>query len=237
MNFISNIQKDYNEKEKEIIINYIKKMKRNIKHSVINNHFKNFLISLQILIYYLTQKIIINEDEIIDVVIKSSKIYFKFSDDFKDFLSNEGKKLTIDKLMNIYNIFEHLCYNELVCNLQIEFQNELFFKQQQNITNKLINDENNNFNLYTIKDLATSVRRFISRYLVGKMQTTDIKIDRELAFELSRGDLWDEKIRKIENLNKIIENQISEFKLTVDQAYEFYELIGKEDKKYIEIFN
>ena len=69
------------------------------------------------------------------------------------------------------------------------------------------------------------------------MLTTDIKIDRELAFELSRGDLWDEKIRKNDNLSEIIENQISEFKLTVDQAYEFYELIGKEDKKLIEIFN
>ena len=69
------------------------------------------------------------------------------------------------------------------------------------------------------------------------MLTTDIKIDRELAFELSRGDLWDEKIRKNENLSEIIENQISELKLTVDQAYEFYELIENDDKKLIEIFN
>ena len=161
----------------------------------------------------------------------------KFSTDCKDFFDNEGKEFTINKLMNIYNIFEHLCYNELLGYLQMEYQNELFFKQQKNIINLLLNNENDNYYLYSKNDLAAAVRRFISRYLVGKVLTTDIKIDRELAFELSRGDLWDEKIRKNDNLSEIIENQISELKLTVDQAYEFYELIGKEDKKLIEIFN
>jgi len=51
-------------------------------------------------------------------------------------------------------------------------------------------------NLYTIKDLGAAVRRFISRYLAGTMQELEIKEDRLLYEELSREDLWDEKISK-----------------------------------------
>ena len=58
---------------------------------------------------------------------------------------------------------------------------------------------------------------------------------RELAYELSREDLWEEKFRKLNNLMDIIIEKLSEFKLTVGQAYEFYKIIGDDDKSVLNI--
>ena len=81
------------------------------------------------------------------------------------------------------------------------------------------------------------MRRFISRYLCGKSQVTDIKEDRDLSFELSREDLWEEKIAKLDDLMGIVHNQLGEFKLKVGQAYSFYKLIQEEDNNSILLMN
>ena len=59
--------------------------------------------------------------------------------------------------------------------------------------------DNYNNQLYSIKDLGAAVRRLISRYLAGKLETTDINEDRDLAYELSREELWEEKIEPNRN--------------------------------------
>ena len=63
------------------------------------------------------------------------------------------------------------------------------------------------------------------------MQVTDIKEDRPLANDLSREEFWEEKIGKLEKLEDILVDKLKDFKLTVGQAYEFYNLIGEEDRK------
>ena len=124
----------------------------------------------------------------------------------------------------------------LHCLIHLYNKKQISSEVQNQILNKL-NNEKDIFILYSKKDLAASVRRFISRYLIGKTQTIDLKEDRDLVFELSREDLWEEKIRKNDNLLDIIEKQIKEFKLTICQAYSFYELIGNDDKKSIQAIN
>ena len=86
-----------------------------------------------------------------------------------------------------------------------------------------------------IKDLGAATRRLISRYLAGKLEVTDIKEDRDLSFELSREELWEEKIGKLEDLMELVSGKIYEFKLTVGQAYEFYNIIGDEDRNTLKI--
>ena len=234
--FLKYPQNDLNEIENEIIINFIKKTNKRNKEMNLKNDYKNFFGSLQMIIYYLTEKIIIKREEKIINIINYIYFYFTISDDCKNFFLNEGKHLTIDKIMNIYIYFEDLCYNDLIKNLQNEYKKQISSKLQNQILNKL-NNEKDNFILYSKKDLAASVRRFISRYLIGETQTIDLKEDRDLVFELSREDLWEEKIRKNDNLFDIIKKQIKEFKLTICQAYSFYELIGNDDKKSIQAIN
>ena len=193
--FLKYPQNDLNEIENEIIINFIKKTNKRNKEMNLKNDYKNFFGSLQMIIYYLTEKIIIKREEKIINIINYIYFYFSISDECKNFFLNEGKHLTIDKIMNIYIYFEDLCYNDLIKNLQNEYKKQISSKLQNQILNKL-NNEKDNFILYSKKDLAASVRRFISRYLIGETQTIDLKEDRDLVFELSREDLWEEKIRK-----------------------------------------
>ena len=65
------------------------------------------------------------------------------------------------------------------------------------------------------------------------METTDINENEELDYQLTRLELWEEKIRKNDNLDEIIKQQLGEFKLKVGEAYDFYKIIGDEDSKSI----
>ena len=220
-------QNDFTNEEKDTIIKYIKyiKEKNNTKCD-----FKEYYNSLQKLIFYLTDKVTIKDDEKIINILKNYPEYFKLSDDCNDFFKNHIYELTIDKIMNLFFYFEHLCYEDLIKNLQNEYIKEI----PNNIKNDIINKikEYKQDNLNSIKYLGPPVRRFISRYLIGKTDTFDIKEDRDLAFELTREDLWEEKYKKNNLFGNII-GQIQCFKLTVNQAYSLYELIGDEDKKSI----
>ena len=135
--------------------------------------------------------------------------------------------------MNLYFFFEHLCFEDLAETLQPEYKKEIPDDLKVAITNKLLNKEKGQEDIITLKDLGAAVRRFISRYIAGKRDEVDIKEDRDLTFELSREDLWEEKIAKLEDLMEKVGAILYEFKLQVGQAYAFYNLIGEEDKKSI----
>ena len=67
------------------------------------------------------------------------------------------------------------------------------------------------------------------------MDVTDINEDRDLAYELSREELWEERISNREDFQDIITTQLNEFQLKVGEAYSFYNLIGDEDKNSLKI--
>ena len=194
--------------------------------------FKEFFGSMQMLIFYLTEKGIMKEDEKIVDILKKAPGYFKLSDDCTDFFYNKGSNLTVNKLMNLFFFFEHLCFEDLAQTLQNEYKKEIPEDKKKDIINKLLKQKEQKDNI-AVKDLAAAVRRLISRYLAGKLEVTDINEDRDLAFELSREDLWEEKIAQMDDLMEIIGASIYEFKLTVGQDYEFYKLIGEEDRNSI----
>ena len=219
-------QKNLEEEDKKAIVKYIERMN---KEKVQGYDFKDFFGSIQLFIFYLTQKGDIEDNVTVDNVIKNAPGYLKVSDDFKSFFENEGKKLTIEKIMNLFFFIEHLCFEYSINTLQNEYKKEIPKDLQDKITDKLLNKEKLN-EAYTIKDLGAAVRRFISRYLAGTMQELEIKEDRKLSDELGREDLWDESISENYDLFEINNKLLDEFKLTVSQAYEFYKLIGKEDE-------
>ena len=217
------------------------------KEKVEGYDFKDFFGSIQLFIFYLTQKGDIEYNVTVDNIIKNAPVYLKVSDDFKNFFENEGKEIIIEKIMNLFFFIEHLCFEYSIKTLQKEYKKQIPKDLQNKITDKLLNKEkfnkflnqrksneylnNKNFNeSLTIKDLGAAVRRFISRYLAGTMQQLEIKEDRNLSDELGREDLWNESISENYDLLEITNKLLDEFKLTVSQAYEFYKLIGKEDE-------
>ena len=46
---------------------------------------------------------------------------------------------------------------------------------------------------------------------------------------MSRIDLWEENIGKLDDLNVILSLELDEFKLKVGQAYNFYQLLADSD--------
>ena len=228
-------QKDLSNEEKEEILEYINKMnKEKMAKNNIKYDFKEFFGSMQIIIFYLTERVVIKPNEKISEIFKKPPPFLKIADDCCNFFLNEGNKITIEKLMNLFFFFEHLCFEDLAETVQPEYKKEISEEVKNSITNKLIKNYKNE--LYTLKDLGAAVRRFISRYLAGKLQTTEIGEGLELPYQLSRPDLWEEKIGNDDNLGGQLFMQLSEFKLTVAETYSFYELIGGEDKKSISSF-
>ena len=226
-------QIDLKKEEKEIIYNYISKMNKNNPERDGENKnydFKDFFASMQMLIFYLTERGVMAEKEKINNVIKNSPSYLKLSEDCISFFDNEGKDFELNKIMSLFCFFEHLCFNDLAETLQNEYKASIPEDIKNKIIEKLIKNPDKEDKI-PIKSLGTATRRLISRYLAGKMQVTDIKEDRPLANDLSREEFWEEKIGKLEKLEDILVDKLKDFKLTVGQAYEFYNLIGEEDRK------
>ena len=176
------------------------------------------------------------DEKISEIISKNADKYFKLTNDCKEFFEKEGKDITINKLMNLFFIFEHLCFDDLCQNLQVDLKCELERNQKEQIGSQLL--KNYNKKLYTLKDLAAAVRRYISRYLVGFTQTSEVKNQEKLSFYLSRLDLWEEKVWGQDcDLTDEVTKHIENLNLQISQAYKFYELIGEEDRKEIEFLN
>ena len=220
-------QEDLTNDESETIIKYIKKRNQNQ-----NLDFKEFFSSLKLLIFYLVNKNFISSSRISEILSKIP-LNLNISKDCHEFFQNEGKRLEVNKLMNIYFYIEHLFFDDLCENLQPDFKICISFATEVKIKKKLLNGINKENKFYSIKNLAPALRRFISRYLVEYREDVEIDEKRELYFELTRLDLWEEKYSQLDNLEELIKDQLEEFKLNVGQAFALYEIIGEEDKNFI----
>ena len=222
--YIKYLQIDLNEEEKSIILKYIEKEK--------NSDFKPFFASMQLLLFYLVNDLRKPSEKVINVL-KNAPQYLKIDEECYNFFEKVGDEFKIEKLMNIFFFIEHLCFKDLCETLQQEYKKEIPLDLQEKIKEKLMksdkNDGDNDIKI-TVNQLAGAIRRFISRYLAGKRESVDIDDKRDLVFDLTRIDLWEEKIGKLDDLEELLFSQLGEFKLVVGQAYEFYKLIEEKDK-------
>jgi hypothetical protein len=235
--YLKYTQIDLNMDEKKDIKNYIDKMNKMISAKSKKKKrydFKNFFGSLQILLFYLTEKGVMKEEEKIVDVIKNAPAYLKLSDVCKNCFKEEGKEYNLKRIMNLFFFFEHLCFEDLAETLQPEYKAPIPEDIKGKIIDRFIKQKKEDDKI-PVKYFGASTRRLISRYLAGKLQVTDIKEDRDLAGELTRIELWEERYGKLEDLEDIIYGKFKDFKLTVGQAYEFYNIIGQDDRKTIDL--
>ena len=181
----------------------------------------------------LATKINVNIDTSISSLIKLFYSDYVFPSNLIDFYTSIGETLKIDKLIDIFAIFEHLCFNDLLSLLKDEYKKEINEIIKKDII-KTFDEELNHNNIISKKDLSKALRRLISRYLVGTGDINDIKPENELSLELCREDLWDGNLKKFNDLDEKIKEFIGDLKLQVNQSFYFYELIGFEDKKEFE---
>lgn len=220
-------QTDLSEEEKDVIVQYIKTKKNE------NNDydFKPIFISMQLIIFYTINNNFTLNDKISEILAQKPD-YLKIEQDCLDFFTQEANDFKIDQFMNIFFLFEHLCFKDLCNNLDEQYKTQIEEETQKKITKLFSNNKLND--IISIKDFAAALRRYISRYLVGKKQKIEKTLEKGyLSDKLDKPDLWNEKIGKISNLKKLISKSLSELKLTVDKSYEFYQLIKAQDEEEI----
>jgi hypothetical protein len=214
-------QKDLDENEKKIILKYLNEQRQNLGYD-----FKPIFGYMQLFIFYLTNNIYKNDEKIINVL-KNNQKHFKIEENIYRFFEKEGKNFTLEKFMNVYFFFEHICFGDLVDTLQEEYKKPIEKEVKEKIKEKLFGPKK--IKEYTVSHLAAAVRRFISRYIAGKRESPDVDEEKLLVLYLERIDLWEEKIGKLQNLDDLLNLEIGEFKLKVGQAYEFYNLLADYD--------
>ena len=221
-NFIEKYpQNELNEDEKNIIINYLKDRYKKKKFEI-----TEFFASFQLLLFYLDNYSNKLDEENISTIIKQKPDYLRVSMDFKNFFENEGNIFKINQMMNIFLFIEHLSFEPLCENLDNEIKNKKISDQkEQQILTALTNIQEK-------VDLSRALRRYISRYLVGKKKEKEL-LKNKLASELSKSDLWGVNKDQINEINKFLSEVLAQFNLIVEESFSFYNIIGKEDKEFV----
>jgi hypothetical protein len=218
-------QRKLSEEEINIVVDYILKAQKNQNFSI-----KNFLFSFQILIdIILTNtydknkslyKIILNIDDNSNIsLIKNFFNRIKIEEEYND------AYFTVNCLIDLMNLIEMFCWETIKNNINKDYLIQL----NDIIKSKLDNIFNNNNILITKELLCTAIRRFISRYLLGKRDENEINSKNNLYHYLDKNELWptnflrNEKYKEeLNNIFQIDKNNI----ISVNQAMKLYEYLG-----------
>ena len=149
----------------------------------------------------------------------------------------------MDTLINVFNIFEIICWDKIKENLSNSYLMEINENIIKNI-NKYFKNENikENEKLITKRSLATAIRRFISRYLSGKRGDNEINENNKLILYITRQELWDD-YALIENedfeveLSLILNNEENNSSILVGHAKNIYEILGGDKDLLKEYFS
>ena len=202
---------ELNNKEKSILKKYINE----------NEDYKESLFSLQLLIDYI-QKTGKNQNMSISEVIRNIPDHINIIDEIKNFFITHTE-FSVNKLVRIFELFEHLCWDQIKDNLLDEYKKNIDDEKSKLISEYYIaNPDKKNY----IKkiELAGAVRKLISRYLAGKRSQSETNEDKNLFDYLSRVDLW---VRNIDDDNFEKEYfKLSKLKITVGEGKDFYDKLG-----------
>ena len=219
-------QLELNIDEKKKILNYTNKEYMNF-----NFIYDSFII----LVHYLNNnyageknKKIIN---IIEFINKSkNNRHINFSEQFINYFKEEGKEITLDKLLNSIIFMEDLSFNKLKDNIDQKFCQPL---EKEDEIKDFFN--NNKDDIISKNEIASAIRRYITRFLIIDNLKDNIDETSSLFINLERKYLWNNKIfDKIdENKFKAIIKKYGDYFsfLQVKHCVNFYELIGKEEKE------
>ena len=219
-----------------------------------NKKLIKFLFALQILIDIILDNNY-NKNELISNVINTNKDNNENIDILNELFDNhddEQQLFTIDTLINVFNIFEIICWPKIRENLinsylmdineNIKKKFDDFFKEELNN----INDDNNkniinNKKIIRKVKLATAIRRYISRYLSGKRGQNEVNEKNNLMDYLFKRELWDEdgfvdNEEFITELSILFEDSGNNSATCVGQATKLYEFLGGDQSLLSEYF-
>jgi hypothetical protein len=210
--------------KKQIIYDSIKD-----KIQVENEDLSKILFSIQLLIYYLTQELKKDSDDIKDII-EELPDYVTISKECVDFFQKQ--KITVAELIELYSYIELLCFKPIIKNLRKHYKQKIDVDKAEKI-NKLFDERK--IKIITKTSLATACRKLISRYLVSTRDDTDFSENNKLDLYLKREELWNLETWK--NLEDKITQELDilgKEELTLGQSYELYNLLGGDEKIALE---
>ena len=206
-------QRELTKEEKKILIDYVHE-----KHN-----FNQFMFSLQMLIFFLQKENYSNKSSI-NEIINSIPFYVSLSNEMKTFFL-KNKSFTLEILIEIYEYVEHLCFEQILDNVNVEFKVEIEKEKIEKI-NQFFNKKNDK-RLITKNILAKAVRKFISRFLSGKRNENEVKENENILFFLQyKPDLWPKDFTEKKEFDNEIEEMMENFSVEVKQACKFYDVLG-----------
>ena len=184
--------------------------------------------SIQLLMNYLTQ-VIEDEKKGIKDIIDELPENIILSNECKHFFQNEKFEIKIEELVDVYSLFELLCFKPIIKNLNDFYKKAINEEVEQKIL-KLFDDKI--FKIMTKHNLATACRIFISRYLTGSRNDNDFDEFKDLSEQLTRYELWPKEVLdNEEELNNDL-YYLKELKIIIGQCFELYNLIeGNQEKE------
>ena len=106
------------------------------------------------MIYYIQEENFPNEYSINDVISDMPK--FIHLDEIEQFIKNNKKLFTVNSFIDLYNMFEHLCWDEIKVNINEQYKKQL--TENKNIE-KYFNFLNEDC-LINKLNLSTALRRY-----------------------------------------------------------------------------
>ena len=231
LRFITYIFEGYRGKKSNILTNFNEKyppkeLSQNEKELLVNcakDKYTNSLLCIQILINYI-QNSGKPENTSIYEIISNIPEHINIDENIRNiFVLN--KDIKINKLVRIFEFFEHQCWNQIQDNLLEEFMKPLSEEKIKLIDNYYKYNKENGIKKI---ELATAIRKFISRYLAGKRSQSEIGEDKMLFDYLTRVDLWERNIDDPAFENEIF--KLSKLQITVGEGKAFYDKLGGDNE-------
>ena len=226
-------QRKLNDEETYTLVDFISKEQKKP-----NFNINNFLFSIHILIDIILSnnydkneklyKIIMNIDDNSNISILKNffeNIKVKYIDKIDKL---DYQFFTVDCLIDFMNFVENLCWEKIRNNLNKDYLIELSDDIKENI-DKIYSNNNENKLSCSKELLSTALRRFISRYLIGKREENEIDSNNNLYHYLDKNELWfinikeNEKIK--EDLNQIFIINENKY-IIVGQATKLFDYLG-----------
>ena len=127
--------------------------------------------------------------------------------------------------MKIFELFEYLCLELIIDNLNIEYKSIIEINEQKKIKDYYLNNKNGK--ILSSKNFVDAIRKLISRYLSGKRSENEINEQKDLKLYIVMEELWDTDIGNDENLNNAIENFFKEFKINIGKSFSLFNCLSK----------
>ena len=214
--FITNYpQKALDEEEKRILYEF-----RSEQYST--DTIKKILFSIQLMITFYNEQlnIIKNSEVLISETINDFPHYFKIPEDTKNLFANP---FTLSKIVSVYEYFELLCFEEFKKNIDPSYKEQIAEEKKEKIEKYFSEHPNNILNKLII---STTIRKFISRSLVGIREDIEIGANIELfSILIYKEDCWNKEIFTNALFVQEIEG-LQQLDIKVGEILNLYEILG-----------